>query len=383
MPTDLTLSEELPDSLPPVVPAPSELMLRFNGDATDYFRIWAVNLCLTLLTLGVFSAWAKVRKKRYFYSHTTIDGTPFQYLAQPLPILKGRVIAFVLLALWYVASHFYTTFIPYLVVLGVVIAPWMVFRSAAFNARYSAFRNMTFHFNSGYWDAIKAIYGWQGVVVCLLVVGLIYQKFNADAGFSLSMVMGLAVIILGMSYAWWMRRFKFYLVTRSSFGGNAGEFAATGRQFFRIYFVAGLIVTLAAIVGGGLGIAGGSALEPGPLQMLVIMVPIYAGYVVAFGFMQARTGNLVWSSTALGPLRFESTLKGGELGMLYLTNAIAILGSLGLLIPWAVIRTLRYRAEHMRVFTDDSLNAFHGQDKTAVQAAGSEVGEFFDMDVSL
>ena len=64
--------------------------LQFTGSALEYFRIWIVNVCLTLVTLGIFSAWAKVRKKRYFYSHTLLDGTPFQYLGMPIPILKGR-----------------------------------------------------------------------------------------------------------------------------------------------------------------------------------------------------------------------------------------------------------------------------------------------------
>ena len=48
----------------------SELSLEFHGSAREYFRIWIVNLCLTLLTFGIFSAWAKVRKKRFAYSHT-------------------------------------------------------------------------------------------------------------------------------------------------------------------------------------------------------------------------------------------------------------------------------------------------------------------------
>ena len=42
------------------------LSLVFKGTTRDYFRLWIVNLCLTLFTLGIFSAWAKVRKKRYF-----------------------------------------------------------------------------------------------------------------------------------------------------------------------------------------------------------------------------------------------------------------------------------------------------------------------------
>ncbi|MDH4174015.1 MAG: YjgN family protein, partial [Betaproteobacteria bacterium] len=36
----------------------------FTGSAREYFRIWIVNLFFTLITLGIYSAWAKVRKKR-------------------------------------------------------------------------------------------------------------------------------------------------------------------------------------------------------------------------------------------------------------------------------------------------------------------------------
>jgi hypothetical protein len=74
-----------------VAPIKQELKLEFTGTGKEYFRIWIVNLFLTLITFGIFSAWAKVRKKLYFYSHTILDGTPFQYLGQPLPILKGRI----------------------------------------------------------------------------------------------------------------------------------------------------------------------------------------------------------------------------------------------------------------------------------------------------
>ena len=73
--------------------SPEELLLVFSGTAHAYFRVWIVNLCLTLLTLGIFFAWAKVRRKRYFYAYTTIAGTPFQYLSQPILILKGRLMA--------------------------------------------------------------------------------------------------------------------------------------------------------------------------------------------------------------------------------------------------------------------------------------------------
>jgi uncharacterized membrane protein YjgN (DUF898 family) len=68
---------------------------RFGGNATEYFGIWIVNLFLTVITLGIYSAWAKVRRKRYFYGNTWLADSNFEYHGNPVAILKGRIIAFV------------------------------------------------------------------------------------------------------------------------------------------------------------------------------------------------------------------------------------------------------------------------------------------------
>lgn len=41
--------------------------IEFTGTAGEYFGIWIVNILLTIVTVGFYSAWAKVRRKRYFY----------------------------------------------------------------------------------------------------------------------------------------------------------------------------------------------------------------------------------------------------------------------------------------------------------------------------
>jgi uncharacterized membrane protein YjgN (DUF898 family) len=66
--------------------------LQFTGQAGEYFRIWIVNLCLTVITLGFYSPWAKVRRKRYFYGSTLLDGAAFEYTGNPVAILKGRLL---------------------------------------------------------------------------------------------------------------------------------------------------------------------------------------------------------------------------------------------------------------------------------------------------
>src|SRR6059058_745587 len=42
--------------------APVRYRPEFTADPKEYFRIWIVNLALTIVTLGIYSAWAKVRK---------------------------------------------------------------------------------------------------------------------------------------------------------------------------------------------------------------------------------------------------------------------------------------------------------------------------------
>ncbi|MBN1475055.1 MAG: DUF898 domain-containing protein [Syntrophaceae bacterium] len=361
----------------PAPPRPAEITFIFRGVAREYFRIWIVNLCLTIITLGIFSAWAKVRKKRYFYSHAFLDGTPFQYLAQPIPILKGRVIAVIGFLLYYLASTFFTSLLPYVLVAGLIAAPWVIVRSAAFNARYSAFRNMTFKFTGRYIDAVKVIYAW-GIIPALVIAMIFSKQERAQL-----IVLGLIFFIFSLYFPWWIRGLKKFIIEYTSYGGRAGLFFASGGQFLKMYFTSGLIglaLMIPAAVVAGLVL---TSLKESKAVFYVAIALIYVGYVVAYAYLQARSGNLVWNNIQLGPLRFKSTLKTFDLLKLYITNALGILSSVGLLIPWAVIRTLKYRTDNLKALPDGDFAEFQGSDLSNVAAAGAETMDIFDMDISL
>ena len=70
----------------------SPLPFEFTGKAKEFFGIWLSNLLLSILTLGIYSAWAKVRRRRFFLGHTLIRGHRFDYHADPKVILKGRAV---------------------------------------------------------------------------------------------------------------------------------------------------------------------------------------------------------------------------------------------------------------------------------------------------
>jgi uncharacterized membrane protein YjgN (DUF898 family) len=111
---------------PPDMPQMQRHATEFTGKASEFFGIWIINVVLEILTLGIYSAWAKVRTERYFYSNTRIAGSPFEYLADPIKILKGRLIAYALVITLYVSAHLQLFFvmIPMLILLS-LIGPWM------------------------------------------------------------------------------------------------------------------------------------------------------------------------------------------------------------------------------------------------------------------
>ena len=111
----------------PKFPAGS-VPVQFNGKASEWFGIWIVNLLLSIITLGIYSAWAKVRTKKYFANNTVISDRNFDYHATGKQILIGRLIVvagFILLQVMLVALPP----LGILMMLALVVAiPWLLVR---------------------------------------------------------------------------------------------------------------------------------------------------------------------------------------------------------------------------------------------------------------
>ena len=143
----------------PAAPAfPETYPFRFTGTTGGFFSIWIVNLFLTIITLGIYSPWAKVRKKRYFYGHTWIADANFEYHGNPIAILKGRIIAVAAFASYSAVGHFMPQVAAAMALLLFAAAPWFIARSMAFNAFNSSYRNIRFRFHATYTDVLKAIW---------------------------------------------------------------------------------------------------------------------------------------------------------------------------------------------------------------------------------
>ncbi len=329
---------------PVATAAPARVPFEFNGNGSEYFRIWIVNILLTIITLGIYSAWAKVRNKQYFYGNTRLLGGGFEYLASPAQILRGRaLVGGVMIAYWglslflpYVEAVFFLAF--------VFAFPWLIVRSLAFNAHNSAWRNIRFGFSAGYKEAFKVYVLWPL----------------------------LAVVTLGVFSAYVFYRQKKFLVENSSFGQSRFSFHATWKDYYRILMVASLLALLAVAV---VGIA---AFTVAPLVLLALPI-----YLYVFAYFSVKSGNLFYNSSRLGRHRLESTMGLKSYSWLVLTNTLATALTLGIFHPWAKVRTLRYKARHLSLMPAGDLNAFVAGKQKAVGAVGDATGDFFDFDLGL
>lgn len=334
----------------------------FHGQAGEYFRIWIVNLALTLLTLGIYSAWAKVRSERYFYANTRLGGVPFEYLAKPLPILKGRIIAVTLFVAYVLASQF--SVVAQLVLIGVILlaTPWLIVRGTAFRARYSAWRGLSFRFIADYSEAY--------VRFLLLLIPML--------------------LTLGMLYPWVQGKQKEFLVEHHRFGGSNFRFLVSPGRFYIPYLIAwGALTGVMLLFGLGIvavsmaSASGESGSAPPPSIIYGTIALFYAAYFVVWVFLAAALVNLVYNHVDIDGRRLRSTLKGHRLLALYAGNTIGILVSAGLLIPWAKIRLARYRAETLSLLAADDLEGMRAESLGDVDATAAEVDGLFDIDIGL
>jgi len=349
-----------------VRPDPVEVRypVEFSATAGEYFRIWIVNLALSVVTLGIYSAWAKVRKRRYFYSHTRIDGEGFEYLASPIAILKGRLIAFGLFAAYYAVSHFAPLYLALMWIPLAIAAPWLIVRSLAFNAYNTAYRNLRLRFHGTYKECLKLAVGYGLLLLVTLFLAFPFMKRRLTRFVAENHAYGVTRFMLGEGFG---RPFV-----------NA-YFAAWGLSMIGLMGVAA-VIAVAAFLGASIG---GDATDNASLFGVAAVFLTYGMMFLLYGYIRARTINAVFNSLRVGPVRFECVLSARRLIWLYVTNIVAILLSLGLATPWAVVRTMRYRASRLTAIAAGPLDSFVQGEAQQLSATGEEVGEMFDIDFGL
>ena len=343
----------------------SAIPVDFSGDTREFFGIWIVNLLLSIATLGIYSAWAKVRTKRYLLRNTSVAGRSFDYHARGLQILFGRAIILAAIVAWSILAPIF----PYnflLIGLFVFAIPWLANRGLRFNAAMTSWSNVRFSFEGSYWRAFR--------------VYILYPLLSS--------------LTLFLAYPFAHRARNRYAIGGHSYGGKQFSFDGPIGPFYRALLMAALWLIGAGAATFLIGIVAlGDAFRP-HLDLrhdtfdddtLAALLLLYAASIIALlplaTIYDAFVRNAVFAGTLLeGGHRFVSAISPIRLVAISITNAIAIAISIGMLAPWARIRVARYLAAHSWVIPADSLDAFVGDAEERQSAIGDAYSDIEGFD---
>ena len=370
--------------------------IRFEGSGSEYFRIWIVNLLLTLVTFGIYYPWAKVRRLRYFHTNTLVAGHALDFHGRPGQMLRG----YALVGLLFAALSAVGRVAPMVESIGFLLlaAMWPALWRASLQFRLAntSWRGMRFAFTGG----IGGAYGAFAVpLLALLAFGAVVGVAEAAHGDGppggvavfLPIVMLLA-LYAALPYAW--LRLKRYQHGHYAYAQHQTELRTTAGAVYGVFlraagvavlafFALGVLFTIGAVAfgvqGGGRGTARAMlALAP------VVVLAVLLVQVLPRAYVTARIQNLLWTRTGNAHLRFESALGVRPLAKLMLKNWLLVVLTLGLYWPWAAVAMARLRLEAVTLRTRDSIDLFvAGVRGARGDAAGDAAGDVFGVDFGL
>ena len=351
--------------------------IKFKGQAGEYFGIWIVNLLLTVITIGIYGAWAKVRTKKYFSSNTEIDGHSFGYHATGWQILKGRIlVALVSLVLFLgavfmsqlgeVASVLYIIFV---FIVALFALPWIVNNSLKFSARMTSYRNVRLN--------------WRGTYGQTLFIYYITPL--------------LSVISLGLLIPLVSKYYYNYYATGHHYGTSGFRTEASTNDFFKgalrsgllpslVLFYVLLIYWVAFFVGDNMYFytnPSDTAELVSASGSLTFLLPVL---IISIAFTNLIFGiisrNILLNSLALAnkedkeiSIKFGSDLNPFRYLWILISNSFVAVITLGLMIPWTQIRFYRYLCVSTKTEITGDMDKFLDSEKSRLSAFGEEYAE--------
>jgi uncharacterized membrane protein YjgN (DUF898 family) len=365
----------------------------FTGTGSEYFRIWVVNLLLTIATLGAYSAWAKVRRLQYFYRNTCVGGAVFDYHGDPKAILKGRLLALVLVAAYKISYDVSPAAAAFIAVILVCIMPWLLARAFRFSLANTSHRGLRFQFRGTVAGAYRMLILFP---ITLAVVGFFVWKLVTSYSQSPGVGVILLVVTLPLAAVGGAVPLAHYFLKRyqqenTEFGQARFFFHARPVEFFQFYGKAIGFFFLGSIPAGIFGFITAKVYEfllatvfGWVFALFYGLLSAYAFYLFVRPYLESRIQNVVWNHTELGAHRFESEVSARKLLWIHASSLILITLTFGLYKPFAAVRLAKYRVESMTLIPADNLEQFWGDNTIAAAGAlGQETTDLFNIDISL
>lgn len=363
MDTDLPeMSGNMENAIPSIGVERHEV--KFTGDGDTYFRIWLVNTALSILTLGIYSAWAKVRRQKYITQNLWIAGSNFDFNADPISILKGRLIIGVLAVMFWFGDTLWIYLPLVALALFVPVYPWLVVRSLIFNMTQTSYRGVRFGFTKDYQSSYLA-----------------HTKALLISVFSLGIATPISILTLAKFKLnnIWIGRQKFH------FGADSGLFFSRMLKAYAKAFVAA-VVFFAFIF---LFVLAAAQIGDSKLFMTIstFVVSLF-GYVIMGSLSYALFRHVTFTTyiqgTRIGQIWMETGIQSQDLVALYIRNGFMSLVTLGLYLPYAQVNIMKELCKQTTLITPPGeLETFTQAPAVPTETLAEAASDIWDIDIGI
>lgn len=393
--------------------------LRFSGSGGEYFRVWIVNILLTIVTFGLYTPVARQRTARYFFDHTQVAGSPLEFTAP----LRKMVFGFVIFALLYLAYNIAAktgqdTAVLMLILGAAVLAPYIWGSAMRFRLANTRWRGLQLQFAARWKEVYLA--SWPLFAMAAVWVAVTYgldilrpddvparkpasptdavlastglAHFTPEMGGLIAIGVVLSVLCIIRTEF----NYKSLLVLRAGIGQQRGRWKPVYGDFVRIWlatvgvFFAGVALTVALGVGLTLAAPLVFAKMRGPAAMyLAIFVGIIAAFLgliiasaPARAYREARMFQLIWSNVGLSHIaRFKCDLRPWAYVRLRLLNLLLTVLTLGFYRPFARVSEYRMKADSVTLHVKGGLDQLVGQLGRQQEAVGDALADAAGLDL--
>ena len=365
--------------------------VRFTGSGSDYFKLWLSNLLLTIVTLGIYTPWARRRRIQYFFRNTEVGPDPLDFTASS----RSMVTSFVLVALVYgliqvMSSQGLNTAVGGVTLLIAAATPWLWRSAMRFRMGNTTWRGLPFVFQATVRETYTAAWPLLGGAALVAVLSLLLPDAPiapvtpvapaagaAKVAASGTMVWlgGLGVLGMGALAGVILIRLRFNFLhlqmTRTSLGGQLGTFKTGFGKFLKVGVIClgiGLLayLALAGLIGVfGAGLASfGQGMGRGGMAVLFVVALLFfiplllVPASITLAAWEAMLFRAVWSNVGLSSMaRSKCKLKTRAFVLLRAKNVVLTLLTIGFYRPFAAVSEYRMKIDSVRIYTRGDIDA--------------------------
>ncbi|HSH89326.1 MAG TPA: YjgN family protein [Ramlibacter sp.] len=371
--------------------------LKFTGDGGVFFGIWLVNLLLVIVTLGLYTPFARRRKIQYFYTHTLVAGSPLEFTGG----LRRMVIGFLLVFGAYIAYALAANTgqdvaVAAFVFAGVALAPLLWASAMRFRLASTRWRGIRGRFSATLGEVYRASWPVLLVATAWAVSTIVVGQRTLAPPVRIASVGGaflvtlLCVVRLEFNYA-------SLLFSRVEFGSQPGRWKPAYRDFVQIWIAAvgfflavvlAVAIVTGVVVGGSIWALFANAGKGGAALAMALMMGIAAFlmFFLALGparaYREARMFKLIWSNVGLGQVaRFRCDLGVKGFVWLRIRNMLFSLITAGFYRPFAITSEYKMKTESVTLHVKGGLDQLVGQLVNQQGAVGDAIADAVGLDL--